>query len=351
MLITSNEVILCCFTIYIYQRGFTTTVATYAYPPWCWIWRARYYIAQDVRPLVLVTASNESLHARKQLIDKMAIWWNGWSSALLAASMQPDHTARPWRVQKFQPSCATMEGAKFPAISRDHGGCKSSSHLAQPWRVQKFQYIFVRWSLPLLFYVFAEMGKWSNAKEVRARISERGLRKDPACSWMEIGNNVHTFTARDHSHRDAERIHLKLVFSAVCSTAQYSEFNCGRASIRFDQFIAAQDSDSVRSIGCQAALKGASRFIFRSGTARRGDHTGTQVQQRETTRDLSGEDGIICCVYSDRGTFETVLKIGKLVIWIYGTLKSKIKHTKGDPPLQRGTSVNRPGVLVVFVTD
>uniref|UniRef100_A0ACD5V4B7 Uncharacterized protein n=1 Tax=Avena sativa TaxID=4498 RepID=A0ACD5V4B7_AVESA len=62
----------------------------------------------------------------------------------------------------------------------------------------------------LVSNVFTEMGKWSNAKEVRARISERGLRKDPACSWIEIGNNVHTFTARDHSHRDAERIHLKL---------------------------------------------------------------------------------------------------------------------------------------------
>jgi hypothetical protein len=62
----------------------------------------------------------------------------------------------------------------------------------------------------LVSNVFAEMGKWSDAKEVRARISERGLRKDPACSWTEIGNNVHTFTARDHSHRDAERIHLKL---------------------------------------------------------------------------------------------------------------------------------------------
>ncbi|KAF7016895.1 hypothetical protein CFC21_030414 [Triticum aestivum] len=62
----------------------------------------------------------------------------------------------------------------------------------------------------LVSNVFAEMGKWKNAKEVRARISERGLRKDPACSWIEIGNNVHTFTARDHTHRDAERIHLKL---------------------------------------------------------------------------------------------------------------------------------------------
>jgi pentatricopeptide repeat protein len=62
----------------------------------------------------------------------------------------------------------------------------------------------------LVSNVFAELGKWNNAKEVRARMDELGLRKDPACSWIEIGNNVHTFTARDHSHRDSEAIHLKL---------------------------------------------------------------------------------------------------------------------------------------------
>ncbi|KAL6845824.1 hypothetical protein ACP4OV_024399 [Aristida adscensionis] len=62
----------------------------------------------------------------------------------------------------------------------------------------------------LVSNVFAEMGKWNNVKEVRNRMAERGLRKDPACSWIEIGNNVHTFTARDHSHRDSEAIHLKL---------------------------------------------------------------------------------------------------------------------------------------------
>ncbi|OEL35104.1 Pentatricopeptide repeat-containing protein [Dichanthelium oligosanthes] len=62
----------------------------------------------------------------------------------------------------------------------------------------------------LVSNVFAEMGKWNNVKEVRTRMSERGLRKDPACSWIEIGNNVHTFTARDHSHRESEAIHLKL---------------------------------------------------------------------------------------------------------------------------------------------
>ncbi|XP_062225884.1 pentatricopeptide repeat-containing protein At3g63370, chloroplastic-like [Phragmites australis] len=62
----------------------------------------------------------------------------------------------------------------------------------------------------LVSNVFAEMGKWNNVRGVRARMTERGLRKDPACSWIEIGNNVHTFTARDHSHRDSEAIHSKL---------------------------------------------------------------------------------------------------------------------------------------------
>uniref|UniRef100_A0A804UML9 DYW domain-containing protein n=2 Tax=Zea mays TaxID=4577 RepID=A0A804UML9_MAIZE len=62
----------------------------------------------------------------------------------------------------------------------------------------------------LVSNVFAEMGKWNNAKETRTRMAERGLRKNPACSWIEIGNNIHTFTSGDYCHRDSEAIHLKL---------------------------------------------------------------------------------------------------------------------------------------------
>jgi pentatricopeptide repeat protein len=62
----------------------------------------------------------------------------------------------------------------------------------------------------LVSNVFAEMGEWNTVREVRTRMAEQGLRKDPACSWIEIGNNIHTFTARDNSHRDSQAIHLKL---------------------------------------------------------------------------------------------------------------------------------------------
>jgi pentatricopeptide repeat protein len=62
----------------------------------------------------------------------------------------------------------------------------------------------------LVSNVFAEMGEWNTVREVRTRMAEQRLRKDPACSWIEIGNNVRTFTARYHSHRDSHAIHLKL---------------------------------------------------------------------------------------------------------------------------------------------
>ncbi|XP_006653508.3 pentatricopeptide repeat-containing protein At3g63370, chloroplastic [Oryza brachyantha] len=77
----------------------------------------------------------------------------------------------------------------------------------------------------LVSNVFAEMGRWNNVKEVRTRMTERGLRKDPACSWIEIGNSIHTFTARDHSHRDSQAIHLKLaeITDKLRKEAGYSE--------------------------------------------------------------------------------------------------------------------------------
>ncbi|OAY63107.1 Pentatricopeptide repeat-containing protein, chloroplastic [Ananas comosus] len=62
----------------------------------------------------------------------------------------------------------------------------------------------------LISNVFAAMGKWKDAKEVRTRMNARCLRKDPACSWIEVGDKVHIFTARDNSHENSAEIYLKL---------------------------------------------------------------------------------------------------------------------------------------------
>ncbi|KAM1207343.1 hypothetical protein EV1_007985 [Malus domestica] len=62
----------------------------------------------------------------------------------------------------------------------------------------------------LVSNVFAASGRWKDVDEVRLRMKGSGLKKNPGCSWIEVGNKVHTFTARDKSHPQSDDIYLKL---------------------------------------------------------------------------------------------------------------------------------------------
>ncbi|KAF9607049.1 hypothetical protein IFM89_030822 [Coptis chinensis] len=58
--------------------------------------------------------------------------------------------------------------------------------------------------------VFASNGKWKDVDDVRMRMKTRGLRKNPACSWIEVANKVHTFMVRDKSHPQSEEVYSTL---------------------------------------------------------------------------------------------------------------------------------------------
>lgn len=62
----------------------------------------------------------------------------------------------------------------------------------------------------LVSNVFASAGKWDDVELVRERMKERGLRKIPACSWIEMRDKVHTFMARDKNHPQSYLIYEKL---------------------------------------------------------------------------------------------------------------------------------------------
>lgn len=62
----------------------------------------------------------------------------------------------------------------------------------------------------LISNVFAASGRWKNVEEVRMKMKGIGLKKNPGCSWIEAGNKVHTFTARDKSHPQSNEIYHKL---------------------------------------------------------------------------------------------------------------------------------------------
>ncbi|XP_011032628.1 PREDICTED: pentatricopeptide repeat-containing protein At3g63370 [Populus euphratica] len=65
-------------------------------------------------------------------------------------------------------------------------------------------------SYVLISNVFAASGRWKDVEEVRMRMKGGGLKKNPGCSWIEVGNKVHTFLARDKSHPESYKIYQKL---------------------------------------------------------------------------------------------------------------------------------------------
>lgn len=59
----------------------------------------------------------------------------------------------------------------------------------------------------ILYNIYASSGKWAEASKVRKFMKEIGVKKEPACSWVEIENSVHMFVANDESHPLKNEIH------------------------------------------------------------------------------------------------------------------------------------------------
>ncbi|XP_016435575.1 pentatricopeptide repeat-containing protein At3g24000, mitochondrial-like [Nicotiana tabacum] len=59
----------------------------------------------------------------------------------------------------------------------------------------------------LLSNIYASAGRRSDAAKVRKMMNESGVKKEPACSWVEIENAVHMFVANDDAHPQREEIH------------------------------------------------------------------------------------------------------------------------------------------------
>ena len=62
----------------------------------------------------------------------------------------------------------------------------------------------------LLSNTYASTGKWREAARVRKKTKDKGLKKQPGCSWIDVGNTVHAFVVDDNSHCEFENIYLLL---------------------------------------------------------------------------------------------------------------------------------------------
>ncbi|CAL0321007.1 unnamed protein product [Lupinus luteus] len=60
----------------------------------------------------------------------------------------------------------------------------------------------------LLANIYASAGRWRDVAKVRKIMKDSGLKKEPACSWVEIENSVHVFVANDNiSHPQKDKVH------------------------------------------------------------------------------------------------------------------------------------------------
>eukprot|EP01018_Ginkgo_biloba_P030289 Gb_21434 [translate_table: standard] len=62
----------------------------------------------------------------------------------------------------------------------------------------------------VLSNIYAAAGRWEDVAKVRTMLKDKGLKKIPGCSWIEIKNRVHTFLVGDMSHPQSEKIYEML---------------------------------------------------------------------------------------------------------------------------------------------
>ncbi|KAL5976537.1 hypothetical protein ACLOJK_020870 [Asimina triloba] len=62
----------------------------------------------------------------------------------------------------------------------------------------------------LLSNMFAAMGLWDDVARVRKTMKDRGVKKEPGCSWIEVANKVHVFLVDDSVHPEVQLVYSLL---------------------------------------------------------------------------------------------------------------------------------------------
>jgi hypothetical protein len=62
----------------------------------------------------------------------------------------------------------------------------------------------------LLSNIYAAAGKWDLSANVQQQRLEKGMKKQPGPTWIEVNNEIHTFVVDDQDHPQMVEIHAEL---------------------------------------------------------------------------------------------------------------------------------------------
>ncbi|KAK7246836.1 hypothetical protein RIF29_41706 [Crotalaria pallida] len=98
----------------------------------------------------------------------------------------------------------SFEWAALLGACRKHGNVELAMKAAKEFLklepCNAFPYV-------MLSNMYASAGRWEDAATVKRLMRERGVKKKPGCSWIEINKKVHVFVAEDTSHPMIKEIH------------------------------------------------------------------------------------------------------------------------------------------------
>ncbi|KAK1263029.1 Pentatricopeptide repeat-containing protein [Acorus gramineus] len=55
--------------------------------------------------------------------------------------------------------------------------------------------------------MYSDLGQWKDAARVRWTMKERGVKKEPGCSWIEVLGKVHSFVVDDKAHPEVQLVY------------------------------------------------------------------------------------------------------------------------------------------------
>ncbi|KMT01465.1 hypothetical protein BVRB_9g214720 [Beta vulgaris subsp. vulgaris] len=64
----------------------------------------------------------------------------------------------------------------------------------------------------LMSNIYAASGKWEKVAKMRSFLRDKGLKKTPGCSWLEVNGKVHEFRVADKSHPRSHEIYSILQY-------------------------------------------------------------------------------------------------------------------------------------------
>ncbi|KAK6127735.1 hypothetical protein DH2020_038511 [Rehmannia glutinosa] len=124
---------------------------------------------------------------------------------LLGRAGRLDDAQNLMRSMPFEPDAATW-GALLGA-SRIHGNTLLGEKAAEmifalePWNSGMYV---------LLSNLYASSGRWVDVRKMRSKMRDTGVNKVPGYSWVEVQNNIHTFSVGDSNHAESDGIYAFL---------------------------------------------------------------------------------------------------------------------------------------------